>query len=80
MTIGIICYILLCHSVAATTPVEISVLISNEGLSNMADYAACQFISELPVCPNYTVYTSQAGEQDNKTHLTWPKRSCAYWL
>ena len=27
--------------------------------------AACQFISELPVCPDYTVYTSQAAEQDN---------------
>ena len=27
--------------------------------------AACQFISELPVCPDYTVYTSQAVEQDN---------------
>ena len=42
--------------------------------------AACQIISELPVCPDYTVYTSQASEQDNKTHLTWPKTSCAYWL
>ncbi len=42
--------------------------------------AACQVISELPVCPDYTVYTSQAAEQDNKTHLTWPKTSCAYCL
>ena len=42
--------------------------------------AACQVISELPVCPGYTVYTSQAAEQDNKTHLTWPKTSCAYWF
>ena len=42
--------------------------------------AACQFMSELPVCPDYTVYTSQAAEQDNKTHLTWPKTSCTYWL
>ena len=42
--------------------------------------AACQVISELPVCPDYTVYTSQAAEQDNKTHLTRPKTSCAYWL
>ena len=32
--------------------------------------AACQVISELPVCPDCTVYTSQAAEQDNKTHLT----------
>ena len=40
--------------------------------------AACQVISELPVCPDCTVYTSQAAEQDNKTHLTWPKTSCAY--
>ena len=53
----------------------------------MADYArmvargtAFQVISELPVCPNYTVYTSKAAEQGNKTHLTWPKTSCAYWL
>ena len=37
--------------------------------------AACQVISELPVCPDYTVYTSQAAEQDNKTHLTWPKQA-----
>ena len=35
--------------------------------------AACQVISELPVCPDYTVYTSQSAEQDNKTQLTWPK-------
>ena len=42
--------------------------------------AACQVISELPVCPDCTVYTSQAAEQDNKTHLTGPKTSCAYWL
>ena len=27
--------------------------------------AACQFISELPVCPAFTVYTSQAAKQDN---------------
>ena len=40
--------------------------------------AACQVISELPVCPDCTVYTSQAGEQGNKTHLTWPKTSCVY--
>ena len=32
--------------------------------------AACQVISELPVCPDYTVHTSQAAKQDNKTHLT----------
>ena len=25
--------------------------------------AACQFISELPVCPDYTVYTSQAAKR-----------------
>ena len=37
--------------------------------------AACQVISELPVCPDYTVYTSQVAEQDNKTHLTWPKQT-----
>ena len=37
--------------------------------------AACQFISELPVCSDYTVYTSQAAEQDNQTHLTWPKQA-----
>ena len=42
--------------------------------------AACQVISELLVCPDYTVYTSQAAEKDNKTHLTWPKTSCVYWL
>ena len=42
--------------------------------------AACQVISELPVCPGYTVYTSQAAEQDNKTHLTWPNISCAYCI
>ena len=42
--------------------------------------AACQVISELPVCPDYTVYTSQSAEQDNKTHLTGPKTNCAYWL
>ena len=42
--------------------------------------AACQVISELPVCPDYTVYTSQAAEHDNKIHLTGPKTSCAYWL
>ena len=30
--------------------------------------AACQVISELAVCPDCTVYTSQAAEQDNKTH------------
>ena len=42
--------------------------------------AACQVISELPVCSDCTVYTSQAAEQGNKTHLTWPKTSCAYWL
>ena len=35
--------------------------------------AACQFISELPVCPGYTVYSSQAAEQDNKGHLKQPK-------
>ena len=37
--------------------------------------AACQVISELPVCPGYTVYTSQAAEQDNKGHLKQPKPS-----
>ena len=42
--------------------------------------AACQFISELPACPDCTVYTSQAAEQGNKTHLTWPKTSCDYWF
>ena len=31
--------------------------------------AACQVISELPVCPDYTVYTSQAAEQDNARDL-----------
>ena len=35
--------------------------------------AACQVISELLVCPDYTVYTSQAAEQDIKTHRSWPK-------
>ena len=56
--------------------------IINEGLSNMVITqvmvtrgAACKVISELPVCHDYTVYTSQAAEQDNKTHLTWPKQS-----
>ena len=29
---------------------------------SVARGAACQVISELPVCPDYTVYTSQAAE------------------
>ena len=37
--------------------------------------AACQVISELTLCSDCTVYTSQAAEQGNKTHLTWPKTS-----
>ena len=43
-------------------------------------YLILSYLSELPVCPDYTVYTSQAAEQDNNTHLTWPKTGCAYWL
>ena len=54
-------------------------LITQVGLM-VSRGATCQVISELPVCPDCTVYTSQSAEQDNKTHLTWPKTSCAYWL
>ena len=35
--------------------------------------AACQVISELPVCPDYTVYTSQTAEHDNKNTLDLAK-------
>ena len=42
--------------------------------------AACQVTSELPVCPDCTVYTSHPDEQDNKGHLKQPKPAVPTWF